>query len=447
MYFWLHEYVNSRYLPLSGKEFQTIVMRLPQSSNQSLSALFVNVSLFLTLVLAIVSPMNARQSTNQLVCSPATARFGAIVVGRSVSQEIVLTNTGDASATVSAISVSNSEFSVSGISLPATLSAGQSVALSVDFSPNSIGETSAELTITSNAENPTLQVVIKGAGVQSEVLTASPASLSFGEVPVGSSVTRSVVVANPHSSDQTITSLHMLGTGFSISSSNMPVTISPGQTVTLSVSFAPQAAGADAGSIFAFGGALNIPLSGTGTAIGQLSIAPGTLSFGNVDVGTSTSQPSSMTASGGSVTISSASSSNSQFSISGVSLPVTINAGQTVSFDVVFAPAKTGADSATLSFASNSSSQSSESLSGTGILTQYSINLSWNASSSPVSGYNVYRGTTVGTYSKINSALDANTSYTDSTVASGVTYYYAATSVNSSGQESGYSTPVEVSVP
>jgi fibronectin type 3 domain-containing protein len=75
------------------------------------------------------------------------------------------------------------------------------------------------------------------------------------------------------------------------------------------------------------------------------------------------------------------------------------------------------------------------------------VTLSWTASTSPVSGYNVYRGTTSGVYTKINSALDPSTSYTDNTVASGTTYYYAATAVNSSGQESGYSSPIQVSVP
>jgi fibronectin type 3 domain-containing protein len=72
---------------------------------------------------------------------------------------------------------------------------------------------------------------------------------------------------------------------------------------------------------------------------------------------------------------------------------------------------------------------------------QYSVNLSWNASTG-VAGYNVYRSTTSnGTYSKINSAMDANTAYIDSSVVSGQTYYYEATAVNSSGQESSRSAP------
>ncbi len=446
--FWPAGYVNYRYLSAPSKGFQTIAMRLPQSRRTPLSVRFLTVNIILaTLVLGVTFPLHARQVTNQLVCAPPNVRFGAVIIGQSEIQEFVLTNTGETSVTVSAISASSSEFTVSGIGLPATISAGQSITLSVTFAPQSNGSTGAKITITSNANDSNLEVAVQGIGVKNSALTASPSSLSFGAVSVGSSALLSVVVSNSHTWNETITALPITGSAFSVSGPSLPVTLGSGQSVTLSVSFAPQIAGVIAGNIFLTGDSLNIPLSGTGTAAGQLSIAPGTLSFGNVDVGSSTTQPSSMTATGGSVTVSSATSSNSQFSISGVSLPVTINAGQTVSFDVAFAPTTTGADSATLSFASNASNPGSQSLSGTGVLATYSVSLSWNPSNPPVAGYNVYRGTAPGAYSKINSVLDANPAYTDSTVTSGVTYYYAATAVNSSGQESGYSTPVEVSVP
>src|SRR5208337_3358296 len=109
-------------------------------------------------------------------------------------------------------------------------------------------------------------------------------------------------------------------------------------------------------------------------------------------------------------------------------------------------PKSSGAQSGSLSFSSNASNaQATESLSGTGTVAAYSVNLSWN-SSSDVAGYNVYRSTSAtGTYSKINSSLDANT---DGTVISGQTYYYEATSVTSGGQESARSTPpVKATIP
>jgi fibronectin type 3 domain-containing protein len=81
-------------------------------------------------------------------------------------------------------------------------------------------------------------------------------------------------------------------------------------------------------------------------------------------------------------------------------------------------------------------------------VTQHYVNLWWNPSTG-AAGYNVYRSASAnGTYAKINSTLDPNTAYTDSTVVSGQTYYYEATAVDSGGQESARSTPpVQASIP
>jgi len=78
---------------------------------------------------------------------------------------------------------------------------------------------------------------------------------------------------------------------------------------------------------------------------------------------------------------------------------------------------------------------------------QHSVNLSWAGSTNAVA-YNLYRGTTSGgPYSKINSSLDATTAYTDNTVTSGLTYYYVATAVDGSSNESGYSNQTQAIVP
>jgi fibronectin type 3 domain-containing protein len=63
-------------------------------------------------------------------------------------------------------------------------------------------------------------------------------------------------------------------------------------------------------------------------------------------------------------------------------------------------------------------------------------------------GYNVYRGTANGgPYQIINNALDASTSYTDETVASGTTYFYVVTEVNAEGQQSAYSNVAKAVIP
>lgn len=420
-------------------------MRLPQSSSQPLS---IRVIAFIILAtLAAVLPVPAGAATQQLLCSPTSLRFGTVTVGQSETQLISLTNAGQTGATISAISVSGSEFSISGLTPPANLAAGQSAALSVTFAPTANGWTGGKVTFTSNASNASLQLTLGGTGVSSEALTASPTSLSFGDVAVGTSATLAVVLTNARPWKETLTAFQATGTGFSISGPNLPVTLNAGQSVTLNVSFAPQAAGLTGGSVFIPGPALNIPLSGTGTTIGQLSLTPATLNFGSVLVGATGMQTTTLNATSGSVTVSSAASSNSQFALPGALFPITIGAGQSVSINVAFTPQASGVASASLAFSSNAvNSRVSESLAGTGTAPQ--VSLAWNASTSQVSGYNVYRRLAPsGSYGKINSALDHNTSFLDTTVVPGQTYDYATTAVNSSGEESSYSNQVEIAVP
>ena len=79
----------------------------------------------------------------------------------------------------------------------------------------------------------------------------------------------------------------------------------------------------------------------------------------------------------------------------------------------------------------------------------HSVTLSWAPSSSPdVAGYYVYRGMTAkGPFEKLNSDPTRDTTYTDTAVVSGTTYYYVVTAVDSSGNESGYSNVAEATVP
>jgi hypothetical protein len=181
----------------------------------------------------------------------------------------------------------------------------------------------------------------------------------------------------------------------------------------------------------------------------MLAVSPTSLSFGSVTVGSSSALNGTLTANGASVTVSSASLNNSEFVLSGISLPATLPAGQSATFTVTFKPSASGATSASLSFSSNASnSPTVQAMTGTGVApTQHTVDLSWSASTGAV-GYNIYRGTVSGgPYTMINSSLDGTTAYTDSTVVSGQTYYYVATAVDGSSNESGYSNQATAIIP
>lgn len=75
------------------------------------------------------------------------------------------------------------------------------------------------------------------------------------------------------------------------------------------------------------------------------------------------------------------------------------------------------------------------------------VSLTWIASTSTVAGYNVYRATVSGgPYTKVNSSLVPGTMYLDA-VPGGQTYYYVATAVDASQNESVYSNAATAVVP
>ncbi len=79
----------------------------------------------------------------------------------------------------------------------------------------------------------------------------------------------------------------------------------------------------------------------------------------------------------------------------------------------------------------------------------HSVLLTWTASpSSGATGYDVYRSNASGTgFSKINSTPVSALTYSDGTVVDGLTYYYATTAVDLSGDESTYSEQIQIVIP
>ena len=182
-----------------------------------------------------------------------------------------------------------------------------------------------------------------------------------------------------------------------------------------------------------------------------LSANPGSLNFANVNVGSSKVLPVTISNSGNSsVSIGSVSLSGPGFSASGVSSGQTLNPGQTATLSVTFTPAGAGSATGSVTVASNATnSPASVALSGSGVQpVQHSATLTWNASTSSVVGYHAYRGTASGgPYAKLTSSATASTTFTDSTVQSGQTYYYVVTAVASSGAESVNSNQTQAIIP
>jgi HYDIN/CFA65/VesB family protein/Ig-like domain-containing protein len=184
---------------------------------------------------------------------------------------------------------------------------------------------------------------------------------------------------------------------------------------------------------------------------GQLTASTSTLSFGNVNVGSNSALAVTFTNSGrANIHISNVSIAGPGFSASGIPAGLVLSSGQTASLSATFAPAATGSVTGSVTVSSDASnSPVTITLSGTGVQpVAHSATLSWIASSSPVSGYNVYRGTiSGGPYTLLNISLVTTTQYNDANAQSGQTYYYVVTAVDSSNRESSYSNEATATIP
>jgi len=388
-------------------------------------------------------------TSTKLACKPDTLQFGLVEVGQTKTLSTTLVNTTSASITVSKIGKSTKQFWAAGVTLPFTIGAGKSKILKIDFKPAATGLVNGTLSLYTRTFSTT--IYLHGTGVR-RWLKANPISLSFGSVPVGTSKAESLTLTNTVGVGVRISQVSAYGTGFSYRGLTPPVFLSPGESYTFKAVFTPKSTSAVSGHLSVLSTApnptLTIPLSGNGTSGAHMSFGATTLNFGSVVVGSAKSLGASLSASGASVTVTGATSNSTEFGLSGLKFPFTIPAGQRVSFSIRFAPKISGTAYGKISFNSNAAnSPVAEALTGTGTTgSQHSVSLSWKPSASAVAHYNVYRsGTSGGPYTRIASV--AGTSYTDTTVQAGRSYYYVTTAVSSTGKESSHSNQVHALIP
>jgi hypothetical protein len=185
-------------------------------------------------------------------------------------------------------------------------------------------------------------------------------------------------------------------------------------------------------------------------SMGQLSVAPTALDFGTVALGGSSKLTGTLTAATSDVNVTSAAWNGQGYSVSGITFPVKVAAGTSVNYTVTFTPEADGNSAGKISFVNDgATSPVVETLDGGGGQAgAHTVGLSWGASTSSVIGYNVYRGTqSGGPYQRLTPSPQLATSYTDTTVLTGTTYYYVATAVDSDLAESVYSNQAQAVIP
>jgi hypothetical protein len=278
-------------------------------------------------------------------------------------------------------------------------------------------------------------------------------SASFPGVAMGSSNSQTITLRNGGNATLTISGAHVAGAGFGTTGLTLPMHIGAGQSATFNLVFAPKSAGNVTGSISLTSNAPNSPLaiSASATALSSaalLSASASSLDFGGVVVGGNSSLGVLLSNVGnGNVTISSLMVTGAGFAASGAGVNTTMAPGQTAALNVTFTPSAAGSVAGSLTIGSNGGGLSIA-LAGSGTsLSGHAVALNWDASTSDVVAYNVYRQRSDGTYGKINPAPSVGTRFWDTNLVSGQTYTYVVTTLGTDNEESHYSDPVSATIP
>ena len=139
-----------------------------------------------------------------------------------------------------------------------TINAGSSASFTAKFSPPAVGSDAGGISIVSNAPGSPAVIALSGVGIEGQ-LGASPSSVNFGSVAVGSNGTQSITLTNSGSASVTISQATVSGTGLSISGLSTPLALGAGLSTTFSAQFTPTSAGSASGSISIVNNGQNSP--------------------------------------------------------------------------------------------------------------------------------------------------------------------------------------------
>lgn len=206
-----------------------------------------------------------------LSISSSSLSFGSVTVGNTAAATVTVTNSGTAALQLSQAQVTGQYYSLTGSTSPLSLAAGSSATLTVNFAPKVAGSAVGVLAVTT--PDSTTNIPLSGTGTAAQVagLSLSTASLAFGAVTVNTPVTQSVTLTSSGTAPLTISAATLAGSGFSMSGVGLPLTLSPGQTASVRLTFDPANAGPFSGSLTlatnASTGDATIQMSGTGATL------------------------------------------------------------------------------------------------------------------------------------------------------------------------------------
>ncbi|MEO8100586.1 MAG: choice-of-anchor D domain-containing protein [Acidobacteriota bacterium] len=227
----------------------------------------------LTTASAEVGPINIVQVPKLDVPSGTVEMHNAVATQR-VEHPLLLSNSGTGPVTITAAVSNSDQFAVVSPSLPTVIFGGEQMEMIVAFSPTAEGDVAGTLRLDSNdATRPSVTIPLHGKGLAatSAEMGVSPASIAFGTLQQGQGATRTVTITNYGPAALNVTSLFVVGSGFTLATPFASFTLAVNESSNVLVRYAPNSTGANTATLTvssndAFQPTIVVALSGTGTA-------------------------------------------------------------------------------------------------------------------------------------------------------------------------------------
>jgi hypothetical protein len=298
--------------------------------------------------------------------SMANLAFGAVHVGVAKALSVILTNTGNASLSITNLHATAAQY-VTNPSGSFNLAPTATRTVTVTFTPTAAQSFPASLSMgTNDPSNPTFTVGLSGSGGLPHMVL--PGSLDFGGVPVCLHHVLNAVIGNTGPVDLNLTQIGTSGSGFAASGSLL---VPANGTGNIDVTFAPSTIGAASGALNFNSDdpsqpTASVALAGLGTQEPPPAIAvnPVTINFGAVplqyfigiavtvaNTGPCETLDATLTVSGAAFVLTTGNPTTLPMSNLPMSISVLPNAS--VNVTVVFAPTAVGPASGTLMITSN----------------------------------------------------------------------------------------------
>lgn len=318
--------------------------------------------------------------------SPSSVAFGNQVVGTtSPGQSVTVTNSGTDVLNIGTATVAAPFGIVADGCSKTAVAAGASCTFQVNFAPSAAGSANGSLSIPDDAPGSPQSVTLSGTGIQPHA-TASPSTIAFGSVRVGSTASpRTVTLTNDGSTTIHVGTTTLTGeSAFSLSADSCSgATLAVGTACTVQIGFAPRTnAGMFLATLAFNDDAGNSPqtvaISGSGIQP-AVSLSASSLAFGNQRVGTSSANQSVVVTNTGSDTLSIGKVTvGAPFVITADGCSNTaVAAGSGCTIKVDFAPTVAGAAGGSLSVPDDApGSPQAVALSGTGVQPAVSLSSS-----------------------------------------------------------------------